>query len=83
MVQVNIWRKERCVCVCVQLAVPVQLQDDRAVHDGETQEANPPQEDTAKHTGMEVQDHDLESGGTGLETTHTHTHSVTCLPGAC
>lgn len=42
-----------------RLTVPVQLEDDRAVHDGKTQEANPPQEDTAEHAGVEIQDHDL------------------------
>lgn len=44
------------------LTVPVQLEDDGAVHDGEPQEANPPQEDTAEHAGVEVQDHDLLEG---------------------
>lgn len=42
--------------------VPVQLEDDSPVHDGETHEANPPQEDTSEHTGIEVQDHHLQRG---------------------
>lgn len=41
------------------VTVPVQLEDDGAVHDGEAQQANPPQQDTAEHAGMEVQDHHL------------------------
>lgn len=48
-------------CLQFQFTVPVQLEDDGAVHDGETQEANPPQKDTSKHTGMEIQDHHLQS----------------------
>lgn len=48
-------------------AVPVQLEDDGAIHDGETQETDPPQEDTSKHTGVEVQDHHLLS-----DTTHIY-----------
>lgn len=39
--------------------VPVELEDDGAVHDGEAQQANPPQQDAAEHAGMEVQDHHL------------------------
>lgn len=41
--------------------VPVELQDDGPVHDGKAQQANPPQEDTSKHTGIEVQDHHLQN----------------------
>lgn len=54
--------------------LPVQFEDDGAVHDGETQQANPPQEDTSKHTGMEVQDHHLQRGTAVLVLSHTHTH---------
>lgn len=46
--------------VVANSAVPVQLEDDGAVRDGESQEANPPQEDASKHAGVEVQDHHLE-----------------------
>lgn len=48
------------------LTVPVQLEDDGAVHDGEAQQANPPQQDAAEHAGMEVQDDHL----------HTHTGRI-------
>ena len=41
------------------MTVPVQLKDDGAVHDGKAQQANPPQQDTAEHAGMEVQDDHL------------------------
>lgn len=56
--------------------LPVQLEDDGAVHDGETQEANPSQEDTSKHTGVKVQDHHLWGGKAVLVFTLTQTHTL-------
>lgn len=50
--------------------VPVKLQDDGPVHDGKAQQANPPQEDTSKHTGIEVQDHHLQRCTAELTFTH-------------
>lgn len=52
-------REDLCVTHPSGLTVPVQLEDDGAVHDGEAQQANPPQQDTAEHAGMEVQDDHL------------------------
>lgn len=49
-----------------QPTVPVQLEDDRSVHDGEAQQADPAQEDAAKHAGVEVHDHDLRNGTTSV-----------------
>lgn len=45
-------------------SVPVQLEDDGAVGDGEAQQADPPQQDAAEHAGMEVEDEHLRQ--------HTH-----------
>lgn len=50
----------------IQPTVPVQLEDDRSVHDGEAQQADPAQEDTAKHAGVEIHDHDLRSSTTSV-----------------
>lgn len=66
-------------CFYFVLTVPVQLEDDGAIHDGKTQEANPPQEDTAKHAGMEVQDHDLRSGITHTVNMHKPTRTEESL----
>lgn len=53
--------------------VPVEFQDDGPVHDGKAQQANPPQEDTSKHTGIEVQDHHLQKCRAELTFTHLRT----------
>lgn len=39
--------------------VPVQLEDERPVQDGEAQQADPAQQDAAEDAGLEVHDHDL------------------------
>ena len=43
--------------------LPVKLQDRGAIHGGEAQKTQPPQEDAAKHAGLNVEDQDLKDQG--------------------
>lgn len=47
--------------------VPVQLEDERPVHDGEAQQADPAQQEAPEDTRLEVRDHDLRGEEQGNE----------------
>lgn len=51
----------RCVLVCV-CVLPVQLESQRAVDGGETEQSNPSQQDAAENTRLEIEDPDLQRG---------------------